>query len=459
MAKNDVVVRTAQDLERKYNFASLLGLKKNVEITAQGIQKIENELNSMLNALVINLKDVLDSQGEISLWFYSGRPTKENPPYTDWSNPAEHEGDIYYDQASGVVYQLKNGAWGVNTSPDLVEAMAITNAEIDTSKDHERKVFFDTPSIPYSSGDWWIKEDGSLFICQISKTSGVYEDDDFINSNKYVSGTIAEKLGEELKVLKGTVTTISENYAKFTDLETGGSTTIAGENISTGNIQSNNYVSGVSGMKIALADGQIDSKNLKLDENGDLTIGGYIRTDNGILTNLQFTSASGDTPLGWYYDGAYHNMAININYSIPANFKIEKAFITLYHIPAYTSTGEIGLKYWGWSRAVKAYKLQNENLYLDKMGLVMIPYYGELTNVDEIPEAFGDGWTANEANTYTHDAQTVNSGDFASKLSTGESGMLIIKTTEAIPADGIEAVQETGHAFATLNVIGYMAYE
>ena len=49
MSKNSVVVRTPQDLERKYNFASLLGLKKNVEITSQGIQKIENEIKTMPN--------------------------------------------------------------------------------------------------------------------------------------------------------------------------------------------------------------------------------------------------------------------------------------------------------------------------------------------------------------------------------------------------------------------------
>ena len=177
MAKNDVVVRNAADLERKYNFASLLGLKKNVEITAQGMQKIENELNSMLNALVINLKDVLDSQSEISLWFYSGKPTTSNEPYISWSKPSDHVGDLYYDINTGYVYQW-NGVWEVNTNPDLVESMAITNAETDTSTDHERKVFFDTPTIPYSNGDWWVKEDGDLFQFH-------FESEQFMDSSDY----------------------------------------------------------------------------------------------------------------------------------------------------------------------------------------------------------------------------------------------------------------------------------
>lgn len=286
MAKNDVVVRSAADLERKYNLASLFGLKKNVEITRQGIQQIQNELNSMLNALVINLKDVLDSQGEISLWFYSGKPTVSNEPYISWNDPEEHIGDIYYDQNTGIVYQW-GGLWEVNPSPDLVEAMAITNSEVDTSTDHERKVFFDTPTIPYSNGDWWVKEDGSLFICQISKTEGTYEETDFISTDNYTE-SVAEKVGDAIKVLKGTVTTLTENYAKFTDLATGGSTTISGDNVITGNLKSENYIANTSGTKISLNDGTIDTKNFKVDTEGNVTCNDAIINGSAILNGTKF---------------------------------------------------------------------------------------------------------------------------------------------------------------------------
>lgn len=291
MANNSVVVRTAQDLERKYNLGSLGTVKRNVEITAQGLQEIQNELSSMLNALVINLKDVLDSQSEISLWFYSGIPTTSNVPYTSWANKSDHIGDLYYDQNTGYVYQYKevNGTklWEINSSPDLVEAMAITNSETDTSTDHERKVFFDTPTIPYSNGDWWVKTDGNLYICQISKPSGIFEDVDFIDSSKYTDST-TQKLNEELTVLKGTVTMISENYAKFTDLATGGSTTISGDNITTGSIQSNNYIKNVSGTKIALEDGTIDAKNFKVDAEGNVTCNNAIVNGAAILNGDKF---------------------------------------------------------------------------------------------------------------------------------------------------------------------------
>ena len=44
-------VRTAQDLERKYDFASILGLKKNVETSEKGLTKVENELLNFMNSM------------------------------------------------------------------------------------------------------------------------------------------------------------------------------------------------------------------------------------------------------------------------------------------------------------------------------------------------------------------------------------------------------------------------
>ena len=267
MAKKDIVVRSAQDLERKYNFASLLGLKKNVEITFQGLNKIENELSSILNALQINLKDVLDSQSDISLWFYSGTPTKSNEPYISFTDLEEHNGDIYYDIESGKVYQFNGKEWELNVDPNLVEAMSITNAETDTTEDHERKVFFDTPQIPYSNGDWWVKEDGTLFICQISKTIGELEKDDFIKADNYTE-SVAEKIENEITVLKGTIALISDNFAKFTDLATGGSTIISGDNITTGTITADR-IQGYNELILGVEEEHVTVETLKNDLNNN----------------------------------------------------------------------------------------------------------------------------------------------------------------------------------------------
>lgn len=267
MAKNNVVVRTAQDLERKYNFASLLGLKKNIEITNQGIQKVENELNGMLNALAINLKDVLDSQGDVSLWFFSGTPTTSNEPYTLWDNPDEHMGDIYYDQSSGLVYQW-NGVWEENTDADLVEAMAITNAEVDTAGDSERKVYFATPTPPYSNGDWWIKPDGTLFICQISKAEDEkYEQDDFIIANQYTSGTYATKVNDRLTVIEGTVSSVQQSN----------------DNLNIEFVKQQEMYDTVAN-KVVSIEGKLDDMTFNFSTNG-LSVGTSLDANNSLLDN------------------------------------------------------------------------------------------------------------------------------------------------------------------------------
>lgn len=290
------VVRTAADLEKKYDFARLLGLSTNVEAAKEQLIKVENELNNMLNSLIINLGDVLDSQSSISLWFYEGIPTTSNEPYTDWVTPSDHYGDLYYDQNSGYVYKFTNTGWILQEDNNLISAMALTNVELDVSVDHERKVYFQQPTPPYWNGDWWVLEDGTLMICQISKPVGeVYEEFDFIISNRYVQ-TIAIKQNNTLTVLKGTVTEITEDYVKFTDLSTGGSSTIAGENISTGSIKSNNYVANTTGTKINLSDGSIDSKNFKVDSTGTITakagtVGSFTLNQNRLYSGTGTSTA------------------------------------------------------------------------------------------------------------------------------------------------------------------------
>ena len=125
-------VRTAQDLEKKYDFAGLLGLKKNIEYAQKSILQINNEINNILHSLILNLKDVLDSQSEVSLWFYDNIPTLQNEPYINWSSPPEHYGDIYYDRKTGYVYQYSESGWKRNKDTSLVQAMAITNSELVT---------------------------------------------------------------------------------------------------------------------------------------------------------------------------------------------------------------------------------------------------------------------------------------------------------------------------------------
>ena len=462
------VVRSAAELEKKYNLAKLLGMAKNVEVNKDSLIKIENELNNMLKSLIINLGDVLDSQSDISLWFYPGTPTTNNAPYTSWSNKSEHIGDIYYDTKTGYVYQYKEvngvGLWEVNTNPDLIEAMAITNSESDTSTDHERKVFFKTPTIPYSNGDWWVKEDGSLYMCQITKNSGAFEENDFVNSSNYTD-SIAEKIGDEIKVLKGTISLISDSYAKFTDLATGGSTTIAGDNITTGAIKSKNYVSKTSGMKIDLDKGILDSKNLQLDANGDLNITGYITTNKGILSNFQYF-ARGNTGNDFgnynmlgvnvlFYEGEieYQYADLEIDAYIPSGFTVVSAELVVNHsVVGWFDDNGIGAK--GYARNIKVYKAAaGLNTSFD-MGYKSDYYFYPIATSQLTP--IGDIGTPSVTDVGGR-VETLKKIDIKNHLTEGNN-KIIIRTGDTLTNSNStrNACLMTGLANATLNVIGYM---
>lgn len=468
------VVRTAADLEKKYNFAKLLGLAKNIETNSETLIKVENELNNMLNSLILNLGDVLDSQSSISLWFYEGVPTTSNHPYIDWATPSDHYGDFYYDQASGYVYKYTSTGWILQDDENLIQAMAMTNVELDVSQDHERQVYFSQPTPPYESGDWWILEDGTLMICQIGRTTGDYQEEDFIVANKYTP-TIASAEGDIITIKQGQVIKMSDTFASFTDLATGGSTTIAGENITTGSIKSQNYVQGTSGTKFDLTNGVIDSKNFKLDNSGNINVEGYITTGSGIITNLQykgesysfksrgvtdseelfFLGFSGD--INWY-PNVNHKTFHAAHVYIPQGFTIKSANIVVIH----NNVNWDG--YNGYCRNINAYNLTN---YIGKN--ISASYFSEydgfnppLDNSTIIANAMGSGGhTFNSSGSETYISNDI-SNVFKSGGTTISGDYTIgIATSNSVPQYYDDQNEDavlgpyTGFVSMYVNIIGY----
>lgn len=87
--------------------------------------------------------------------------------------------------------------------------------------------------------------------------------------------------GTELSSQQANITL--SGLVKFTDLSTSKSTTINGDNVTTGSIQSKGYVSGTTGLKINLDNGTIDSKNFKVLSNGNVEIAGKITATSGTI--------------------------------------------------------------------------------------------------------------------------------------------------------------------------------
>ena len=445
------VVRTAADLERKYNFAKLLGLSQNIEMNNETLIKVENELNNMLNSLIINLRDVLD-QTDISLWFYEGTPTTSNLPYTSWLNPSDHIGDLYYNQSNGYIYKYTNSGWVNLTDIELIKAMALSNAELDT-QDHERKVFLQQPTPPYDNGDWWLNEEGYLLICQLAKASGTFEDDDFISANKYVQ-TIATKDGDIVSVKQGQVVTITDSYAKFTDLATGGSSVINGANITTGTINANL-------VSIANNNVRIDTDGIKLG-NGAKIVGNNGLMNTYIFKNEGLNGVSADLYLG---TGNKEDKLV-FNLVIPEGLEITKAKIKLYHNPIGWILQDDTTRT-GYARNVKLYKANNLGSREYHAYSYSESYFSDTTTYTDTGitwynngVSIGNTFTGNSssrAEAYTNDFSSqfksngvTIPGEYEFKLSTSDTGYEYW--------DEATCVEHTGYIVAILEIDGYMTY-
>lgn len=211
-------VRTAQDLERKYNLANIDRLEKNYELQKYGLTKVENELNNFVEATTQNLEDLQDQvDGNITTWFSSGVPTLNNFPASDWQTVTDknnHLGDLYYNKDTGYGYRfsLENSvySWISIKDTDVTQALALANAAQDTA-DSKRRVFVTQPSPPYDVGDLWLRNQ-ELYRCQTSKDEEQsYEANDWIVATKYTDDTVANQVGQNLTILSGTVTEIRQD--------------------------------------------------------------------------------------------------------------------------------------------------------------------------------------------------------------------------------------------------------
>ena len=442
MSKQDFMgVRNFFDVQKE-----LLGLKKNLIYSSNTLLKVNNEMNNILTSLIINLKDILGDQSEVSLWFYSGVPTTLNSPYKDWATPSTHYGDIYYDQATGYVYQYKSTGWELNTDTNLIQAMALTNVELDTTVDHERRVYFAQPTPPYSSGDWWILEDGTLKICQLGKTSGVYSTNDFIVSSKYVA-TIATKTNDSITVLKGTVTEISDNYVSVTDLATGGKTTINGANIKSGTITLSDALS-------------IANDNVVINKSGiTLKNGAGLITDKGLLSNLQFTNTESMALLGVnnFYNNGYSKSKLTIDINIPPKFTATNAYVTIIHQPTFWN-----LSVWGYAKNIGVYKADLTSIFSwDWMSDSGITTENRLNQIAGVFNG-SNTWQPSIPNSSVHPIEVKTTSDILSQINNTGYSQISIQTADTLPVYPGDSttdpycLQNTGFAMAVVNVLGFM---
>jgi len=215
---------TAEDLRRRYNLDDLNKDRKAIRFQTDQTTKIEAELNNFIDATAKNFQELQDQvDGNVTTWFFSGIPTLQNKPASDWATDEEkanHLGDLYYDQETGYayrwIYKDNEYKWLKLVDSDVVEALALANSAKDTA-DSKRRVFVVQPIPPYDIGDIWIKEDQELYRCRASRSEGNYSVTDWIIATKYTDDTVALETKAELDQFK---VTVDQEYTSKSLLET-----------------------------------------------------------------------------------------------------------------------------------------------------------------------------------------------------------------------------------------------
>lgn len=447
---------------------------------------LNNFVNTTYAAAMNNLTNQID--GKVSTWYYSGEPTLTNAPANEWTENEDklsHTGDLYYDKLTGYTYifEYVNSIfkWTRVKDEDIVQAMSLANSAQDTA-DNKRRVFLVQPVPPYDNGDLWIRSN-EIYICQISKAEGQqYQKNDFINNLKYTDDTVANAIVDELggtttTVLNGQVVLITNNFAKFTDLaDPNSSTTIAGENIKTGSIKSNNYQQNVSGTKIDLTNGTIDTRNFKVDKYGNVNLcnGARVIGENGLMTTLIYSAKpreNGNTAniVGYYSDySSYSDMKqkLCIDVLIPEGFEITNAKVVGYHTPVRWSGMDLTAT-WGYVRNLKLYKATNINNALVAENIDSGFGTPSSYTYEEISGALGsDGWTATTPNNTTHNTQKFESTDIKSIFQSNGSTVageyqIMVEAGESYNSSWTATQKASRTAYlpsVILVVEGYMTY-
>lgn len=144
-----------------------------------------------INRDITDLQDQID--GNITTWFYDVDPTMDLPPAVDWDTDEKkntHLGDIYYNTVKGYAWRfMKSGdvySWERITDTDVTKALADAATAQDTA-DSKRRVFYNTPTVPYDAGDLWVQgSGGDILRCAQAKTStGSYDRNDWVLASKY----------------------------------------------------------------------------------------------------------------------------------------------------------------------------------------------------------------------------------------------------------------------------------
>jgi len=230
----------------------------------------------------------------------------------------------------------------------------------------------------------------------------------------------------------------------------GGMLRLGGENNTNGSIQ---VVDAEGNDLVNISkDGLILNNGVKLIGNG------------GVLSNLQFKAFGEGNHAGEYYWLGFldtfqgidkYSMFIDI--SIPDNFTITSAYITLRHIPIDVNMSD-GSEVYGYARNVKCYLADMEaEAYVSMQEMSEYSAQIDGINYEEIENCFNNSknsFTAEVPNKDKLNITEVISEDIGDKIQ--KHCRIKIATTDSTPTTAKNCFAKTGFVYAFISVFGYL---
>lgn len=297
-----------------------------------------------------------------------------------------------------------------------------------------------------------VKKDGELFIADnedLDKAQRLWRWN--INGLGYSHNGINGPYGLAMTMDGAIVANFITSGELSANRISGGTLKLGGINNTNGELQ----VVDSNGNEIAKIgkDGFVLSNGTKLIGNG------------GVLSNLQFTASGNGYYAGEFvwagfmfddYSGT-QNMDLKFDVSIPENFTITEAYITLRHIPMETQLST-GSKVYGYVRNMKAY-------LADLSGTAYVSavqdseYQAALDGISysEINNCFNNSnnsFTANVPSANNLKMTEIISKDIGSKIN--KNCRIRLASTNSIPSTAKACYEQSGFMYAFLNVYGYL---
>ena len=122
---------------------------------------------------------------------------QSSDPSTDWNTTAlkdVHTGDLWYNSTASVKKYYK---WAKNANNTYswheLSASEIPPGMVFDALDSKRQIFTSQPTPPYEVGDLWVQgSGGDIMRCRTDRTSGSYNESDWVLASKYTDDTRAD---------------------------------------------------------------------------------------------------------------------------------------------------------------------------------------------------------------------------------------------------------------------------